>query len=71
MTYFVHPDTALDNEAAERSTSTYLVDRRLDMVLQTYHDSEIGAVDNNIAFLFFENSVTRLPDYATVLVAIS
>ena len=31
VTYFVHPDTAIDREAAHRSTSTYLVDRRLDM----------------------------------------
>jgi len=32
VTYFVRPDSALDREAAARSTSTYLVDRRLDMV---------------------------------------
>jgi hypothetical protein len=32
VTYFVHPDTPLDKEAAHRSTSTYLVERRLDML---------------------------------------
>lgn len=30
--HFVHPDTPLDKEAAHRSTSTYLVERRLDML---------------------------------------
>ena len=35
VTYFVHPDTAIDREAAHRSTSTYLVDRRLDMYSTT------------------------------------
>ena len=30
--YFVHPDTPLDKEASHRSTSTYLVERRLDML---------------------------------------
>ena len=29
---FVHPETALDKEASHRSTSTYLVERRLDML---------------------------------------
>lgn len=28
----MHPDTAIDKEAAHRSTSTYLVERRLDML---------------------------------------
>ncbi|XP_060801952.1 exosome complex exonuclease RRP44 [Amyelois transitella] len=32
VTYFVRPDTALDKEAASRSTTVYLVDRRIDMV---------------------------------------
>lgn len=32
VSYFVHPDTAIDKEAAHRSTSTYLVERRLDML---------------------------------------
>jgi exosome complex exonuclease DIS3/RRP44 len=32
VTYFVDPDSALDKEAAHRSTSTYLVERRLDML---------------------------------------
>ena len=32
VTNFVHPDTPLDKEAARRATSTYLVERRLDML---------------------------------------
>eukprot|EP01038_Epipyxis_sp_PR26KG_P006749 gene6749-9246_t len=32
VSYFVHPDTPIDKEAAHRSTSTYLVERRLDML---------------------------------------
>lgn len=32
VSYFVHPDTPLDKEASHRSTSTYLVERRLDML---------------------------------------
>ncbi|KAJ0178909.1 hypothetical protein K1T71_005684 [Dendrolimus kikuchii] len=32
VTYFVRPNTALDKEAASRSTTVYLVDRRIDMV---------------------------------------
>ncbi|XP_045447025.1 exosome complex exonuclease RRP44 [Melitaea cinxia] len=32
VTHFVRPDTALDREAAARSTTVYLVDRRIDMV---------------------------------------
>ncbi|XP_063824089.1 exosome complex exonuclease RRP44 [Ostrinia nubilalis] len=32
VTYFVRPETALDKEAASRSTTVYLVDRRIDMV---------------------------------------
>ena len=32
VTHFVHADTAIDREAARRSTSTYLVERRLDML---------------------------------------
>ncbi|XP_013138952.1 PREDICTED: exosome complex exonuclease RRP44 [Papilio polytes] len=32
VTYFVRPHTALDTEAASRSTTVYLVDKRIDMV---------------------------------------
>lgn len=32
VTNFVHPGTALDNEAAQRGTSVYLVERRIDML---------------------------------------
>ena len=29
---FVHPDTPMDNEAAARGTTVYLVDKRIDML---------------------------------------
>jgi len=32
VTHFVHPDTAVDKEAAERCTTVYLVERRTDML---------------------------------------
>eukprot|EP00004_Rigifila_ramosa_P023073 TRINITY_DN6420_c0_g1_i10.p1 TRINITY_DN6420_c0_g1~~TRINITY_DN6420_c0_g1_i10.p1 ORF type:complete len:986 (+),score=289.67 TRINITY_DN6420_c0_g1_i10:225-2960(+) len=32
VTHFVHPDTAIDAEAAVRCTTVYLVDRRIDML---------------------------------------
>eukprot|EP00434_Breviolum_minutum_P022596 symbB.v1.2.019939.t1/scaffold1645.1/size107836/4 len=32
VTHFVHPDTAIDREAAERCTTVYLVERRTDML---------------------------------------
>lgn len=32
VTHFVRPNTALDKEAAARSTTVYLVDKRIDMV---------------------------------------
>eukprot|EP00929_Paragymnodinium_shiwhaense_P038151 TRINITY_DN20210_c0_g1_i1.p1 TRINITY_DN20210_c0_g1~~TRINITY_DN20210_c0_g1_i1.p1 ORF type:complete len:934 (+),score=265.66 TRINITY_DN20210_c0_g1_i1:66-2867(+) len=32
VTHYVHPGTAIDQEAAERCTSVYLVDRRIDML---------------------------------------
>ncbi|KAF4682111.1 exosome catalytic subunit dis3, partial [Perkinsus olseni] len=32
VTHFVHPNTAIDKEAAERCTTVYLVERRTDML---------------------------------------
>jgi exosome complex exonuclease DIS3/RRP44 len=32
VSHFVRPDTAIDKEAAHRSTTVYLVDRRTDML---------------------------------------
>jgi exoribonuclease R len=32
VTHFVKPGTAIDAEAASRATTTYLVDRRIDML---------------------------------------
>ena len=32
VSYFVHPDNAMDSEAASRGTTVYLVDKRIDML---------------------------------------
>jgi exosome complex exonuclease DIS3/RRP44 len=32
VSYFVHPDTPMDTEAAARGTTVYLVDKRIDML---------------------------------------
>ncbi|KAI0944731.1 hypothetical protein AcW1_002369 [Taiwanofungus camphoratus] len=32
VSFFVHPDNAMDNEAAARGTTVYLVDKRIDML---------------------------------------
>lgn len=32
VSHFVHPDTPMDNEAADRGTTVYLVDKRIDML---------------------------------------
>jgi exosome complex exonuclease DIS3/RRP44 len=52
VTYFVHPETALDKEAAHRSTSTYLVERRLDMLptLLTTELCSLRSKEDHLAF---------------------
>lgn len=52
VSFFVHADTALDLEAANRSTSTYLVERRLDM-LPSYLTAELCSLrskEDHLAF---------------------
>ena len=52
VTYFVHPDSPLDKEAAFRSTSTYLVERRLDMLpsLLTTELCSLRSKEDHLAF---------------------
>jgi exosome complex exonuclease DIS3/RRP44 len=52
VTFFVHPDTPLDKEAARRSTSTYLVERRLDMLpgLLTTQLCSLRCNEDHLAF---------------------
>lgn len=52
VTHFVKPGTALDKEAAERSTSTYLVERRLDMLpgLLTTQLCSLRCNEDHLAF---------------------
>ncbi len=52
VSHFVHPDTPLDKEASLRSTSTYLVERRLDM-LPGYLTTELCSLrskEDHLAF---------------------
>ena len=52
VTHFVHPDTAIDREAAHRCTSTYLVERRLDMLpgLLTTQLCSLRSGEDHLAF---------------------
>lgn len=52
VTHFVHPNTPLDKEAARRSTSTYLVERRLDMLpsLLTTELCSLRSSEDHLAF---------------------
>ena len=52
VTHFVHPDTPLDKEAAHRATSTYLVERRLDMLpsLLTTELCSLRSKEDHLAF---------------------
>jgi len=52
VTHFVKPDTPLDKEAAHRSTSTYLVERRLDMLpsLLTTELCSLRSHEDHLAF---------------------
>lgn len=52
VSHFVHPESPLDKEAAHRSTSTYLVQRRLDM-LPGYLTTELCSLrskEDHLAF---------------------
>ena len=66
VTSFLHPNTAMDEEAARRGTTTYLVQRRLDMLpgaLTTDICSLVGG-EERLAFSAFwiVNKSTMLPD---------
>ena len=52
VTYFIAPDSPLDLEAAQRSTSTYLVERRLDMLpgLLTTQLCSLRSREDHLAF---------------------
>lgn len=52
VSHFVHPDTAIDKEASHRSTSTYLVERRLDMLpgLLTTELCSLRSKEDHLAF---------------------
>jgi len=52
VSYFVHPDSAIDKEASHRSTSTYLVEKRLDMLpgLLTTELCSLRSKEDHLAF---------------------
>jgi exosome complex exonuclease DIS3/RRP44 len=52
VTHFVKPDTAIDKEASHRATSTYLVERRLDMLpsLLTTELCSLRSKEDHLAF---------------------
>ena len=52
VTHFVHPGSPLDEEAQHRSTSTYLVERRLDMLpsLLTTELCSLRSKEDHLAF---------------------
>ena len=52
VTHFVAPDSPLDKEAARRATSTYLVERRLDMLpgLLTTELCSLRSKEDHLAF---------------------
>ena len=62
VTHFVRPGTAIDKEGANRGTSTYLVDRRLDMLpglLTTDICSLVGGVDRFAFSVLWEMKLGR------------
>eukprot|EP00931_Biecheleriopsis_adriatica_P073849 TRINITY_DN4805_c0_g1_i1.p1 TRINITY_DN4805_c0_g1~~TRINITY_DN4805_c0_g1_i1.p1 ORF type:complete len:1041 (+),score=211.65 TRINITY_DN4805_c0_g1_i1:97-3219(+) len=52
VTHFVHPDTAIDKEAAERCTTVYLVERRTDM-LPSLLTTDLCSLRGNVERLTF------------------
>jgi len=52
VTYYVEPGSPLDLEAANRSTSTYLVDRRLDMLPKMLTEKLCSLVGHQDRFAF-------------------
>lgn len=52
VTHFVKPDTALDAEAADRCTTVYLTDKRIDMVPELL-GSNLCSLRSNVDRLAF------------------
>ncbi|XP_075971510.1 exosome complex exonuclease RRP44-like protein Dis3 [Anticarsia gemmatalis] len=65
VTHFVRPNTAIDKEAANRSTTVYLVDRRIDMVpdLLSSNLCSLRGGEERLAF----SCVWEIDDNANVL----
>lgn len=63
--YFVHPGSAVDLEAQHRSTSTYLVERRLDM-LPGYLTTQLCSLRSNEDHLAF-SVIWEMDDDANII----
>lgn len=52
VTYFLHENTPMDDEAAKRSTSVYLVDRRINMLPQLLTENLCSLVEGEDRYAF-------------------
>lgn len=67
VTYFVRPDTPIDKEAADRANTTYLVERRLDMLPGLLTETLCSLKANVDRFAFSTVwELTPGPEYKTV-----
>ncbi|PBJ74085.1 exosome complex exonuclease RRP44 isoform X1 [Trypanosoma cruzi] len=68
VTHFLHENTAMDEEAAKRSTSVYLVDRRINMLPQLLTENLCSIVSNEDRYAFsilweFDEKYNVVRDY--------
>ena len=68
VTHFLHEDTAMDDEAAKRCTSVYLVDRRINMLPQLLTENLCSIVANEDRYSFsilweFDEHLTMVKEW--------
>jgi len=68
VTHFLHPGTAMDLEASSRATTTYLVQRRIDMLPKPLTE-DICSLRSNVERLAFSVIWEIAPDTATIVSA--
>ena len=66
MTNFVHPGTPLDDEAAQRGTSVYLVERRIDMLPKPLTEGNIIFSSLADGVLYIVNKSVITMDYSSI-----
>lgn len=52
VTHFIRPGNALDKEAANRGTTVYLVDRRIDMIPELLSSNLCSLIEGQLRFAF-------------------